>query len=53
MCFLNVCYGYEQFEKVLYVNASICTEQYRPINPAYVVDIDTVHMCIDELTNVV
>ena len=48
---IHCSYGYENFEKTLYVNASICTEQYRPTNPAYVVDIDTVHMQVEKLTN--
>ncbi len=48
---IHCSYGHEKFENTLYVNASICTEQYRPTNPAYVVDIDTVHMQVERLTN--
>jgi Icc-related predicted phosphoesterase len=36
---IHECYGMEQKDNTLFVNASTCTGNYRPTNPPIVVDI--------------
>ena len=33
-------YGFQQVEDITYVNASVCDEDYKPVNPVMVVDLD-------------
>jgi Icc-related predicted phosphoesterase len=35
-------YGYKQIDETLYVNASICTDRYQPINKPIIVDLTEV-----------
>jgi Icc-related predicted phosphoesterase len=48
---IHYSYGYEKFNEKHFINASICTEQYRPTNPPYVVDIDTVYSQVVRIDN--